>query len=142
MTKKRQFEYHRYFMEVAELTSKLSYARRNKVGAIIVKNNRILTHGHNGTPVGYDNNCENENSDGTLTTKDEVIHAEANALYYCAKYGISTDGATLYVTMSPCVKCAQAIIQAGIKNIFYRIKYRDTFGIEFLKKNNIKITQI
>lgn len=142
MTYERQEQYHKYFMSVAEETAKLSHARRSKVGALIVLDNRILTQGHNGTPTGFDDNCEIENSDGTLTTRDEVIHAEANALYFCAKYGLKTDGTTLYVTMSPCVKCALGIIQAGIKAVYYRIPYRDTSGIEFLRKNNILIKQI
>lgn len=142
MTPQRQEQYHEYFMKVAEVTAQLSHARRSKVGALIVLDNRILTQGHNGTPTGFDDNCENENADGTLTTKDEVIHAEANALYFCAKYGLKTDGTILYVTMSPCIKCALGIIQAGIKAIYYRTPYRDLSGVELLRKNGIDVKQI
>ena len=97
-------------MRVAEETAKLSHAKRNKVGALIVLDNRILTQGHNGRPKLCSNNCEYKNSDGTLTTKEDVIHAEANALYFCAKNGLKTEGTTLYTTLSPCISCALGII--------------------------------
>lgn len=142
MTEQRQAQYHKYFMNVAEETAKLSHARRTKVGALITLDNRILTQGHNGRVTGTENNCEYENPDGTLTTREDVIHAEANALYFCAKNGLKTEGTVLYVTMSPCVHCSLGIIQAGIKEVYYKTKYRDTSGIEFLKKNNIKVVQI
>ena len=142
MTKKRQEQYHQYFMKVAEDTAQLSHARRSKVGALIVLDNRILTQGHNGRATGCDDNCEIENPDGTLTTRPDVIHAEANALYFCAKNGLKTDGTTLYTTLSPCVQCSLGIIQAGIKEVYYRTPYRDTSGIEFLRKNNIKVEQL
>lgn len=131
-----------YLMRVAELTSLNSYARRSKVGAILVKEGRIIATGYNGQPRGLDNSCEIVLDDGTLQTKDTVIHSEANAIYFCAKHGLKTEGTDLYVTMSPCVKCALAIIQAGIKHVYYREEYRDTSGIEFLKKNNIKVEQL
>lgn len=142
MTQARQDQYNCYFMRVAEETAKLSHARRTKVGALIVLDNRILTQGHNGTPTGYDDNCENELLDGTLVTKPEVIHAEANALYFCARYGLKTYGTILYVTMSPCLHCSLAIIQAGIKKVYYKTPYRDLTGVEFLRKNGIEVEQI
>lgn len=129
-------------MRVAELTATNSYARRSKVGAILVKEGRIIGSGWNGQPHGMENSCEIVNADGTLTTKDTVIHSEANAIFFCAKNGIKTDGTILYVSLSPCVKCALAIIQAGIKTVYYRKQYRDISGIEFLKKNNIKVEQL
>ena len=142
MTEERQQQYHEYFMRIAEETAKLSFANRTKVGAILVKDNRAIAQGHNGQPVNFDNCCENVLPDGTLQTKETVIHAEANAIYFCAKNGISTNGTTLYISMSPCVKCALAIIQAGITRVFYRDEYRDRSGIDFLRKNNIICEQI
>jgi len=93
-------------------------------------------------PSGLGTCCEIQNPDGTLTTRPEVIHAEANAIYFCAKNGLKTNGTVLYTTMSPCVQCALAIIQAGIKKVYYREKYRDTSGIDFLKKNGIPVIQL
>ena len=142
MTKERQQQYHEYFMRVAEETANLSFAKRTKVGAILVKDNRAIAQGHNGQPVNFDNVCEDVLPDGSLETKDTVIHAEANAIYFCAKNGIPTNGTTLYISMSPCVKCALAIIQAGISKVFYRTEYRDRSGIEFLRKNNIPCEQL
>ena len=142
MTTERQNQYHEYFMRVAEETAKLSYAQRTKVGAIIVKDNRAIAQGHNGQPVNFDNCCEDVLPDGTLKTKNTVVHAEANAIYFCAKNGIKTDGTVLYISMSPCVNCALAIIQAGIKKVYYRDEYRDRSGIDFLKQNNIICEQI
>ena len=142
MTEERQQQYHEYFMRIAEETAKLSFANRTKVGAILVKDNRAIAQGHNGQPVNFDNCCENVLPDGTLQTKETVIHAEANAIYFCAKNGIPTNGTTLYISMSPCVKCALAIIQAGITRVFYRDEYRDRSGIDFLRKNNIICEQI
>ena len=142
MTEARQQQYHEYFMRIAEETAKLSFAERTKVGAILVKDNRAIAQGHNGQPVNFDNCCEEVLPDGTLKTKETVIHAEANAIYFCTKNGIPTNGTTLYISMSPCVKCALAIIQAGIVRVFYRDEYRDRSGIDFLRKNNIICEQI
>lgn len=144
MTKKEKFD--KYFMGVARLTSENSYARRAKVGAILVKDGRIVASGWNGQPTGFPNECEQEitNSDGSveLTTLPTVIHSEANLLTYCAKYGIPTDGAELYVTLSPCVKCALLIVQAGIKSVYYNEAYRDISGIELLCKSGVNVSQI
>lgn len=140
MTKQERL--NEYYMRVAELTALNSSASRNKVGAILVKDGRIISSGWNGTAHHRPNCCEIENPDGTLTTKDEVIHSEANAIYFCAKHGLKTDGTTLYVTLSPCIKCCLAIIQAGIKHVYYREEYRDPSGILFLKQNNIKVDQL
>lgn len=142
MSPERQIQYHKYFMRVALETAKLSHAKRNKVGAILVLNNRILSQGHNGTPTYFPDECEDVCSDGSLVTKETVIHAEANAIYFCAKNGLKTEGTTLYITLSPCIKCALGIIQAGIKTVYYFEKYRDPSGIDFLKKNNIQIEQL
>ena len=134
--------YNKYLMQVALLTAKNSMAVRHKVGAILVKDGRIITSGINGTPSGMDNCCEYTNADGTLTTKENVIHAEANIIYFCAKNGIQTNGTALYITLSPCANCALAIIQAGIKEVFYHEQYRDTTGLKILKDNFIDVKQI
>ena len=140
MTKAEKYE--KYFMDIALRTAENSYAVRSKVGAVLVKDNHILATGWNGTPSGMDNCCEYTNEDGTLTTKENVIHAEANIIYFCAKNGIQTDNTSLYITLSPCATCALAIIQAGIKEVFFHEKYRDPTGLNILEQNNIKITQI
>jgi len=135
MTKQERL--NEYYMRVAELTALNSCAKRTKVGAVLVKEGRLVSSGWNGQPHGMNNCCETTNPDGTLTTKETVIHSEANAIYFCAKHGLKTDGTILYVTLSPCVKCSLAIIQAGIKKVYYREEYRDPSGIKFLRKNNI-----
>jgi dCMP deaminase len=116
-------------MNVAELTAKLSYAERLKVGAVIVKNKRILSIGYNGMPAGWDNCCE-ENSQ----TKPEVIHAEANAILKLASSNESSLDTIMFVTHAPCLQCAKLIYQSGIKQIIYKYPYRDSIGIDFLKK--------
>ena len=128
-----------YFIGVAKLTAQLSHAQRKKVGAVIVKDKRICAIGFNGTPTGFDNCCEETLPDGTLKTKATVVHAEANAIYWCAKSDISTDGATLYQTLSPCSTCALGIIQSGIKRVVYVEDYRDLTGVEILKRAGIVV---
>ena len=132
----------RYFIGVATLTASLSYAKRKKVGAVIVKDKRICAIGYNGTPTGFPNDCEDILSSKQLKTKDTVVHAEANAIFWCAKSGISTLGATLYQTLSPCATCALSIIQSGIKRVVYVEDYRDLTGVEILKKAGIQIEKI
>ena len=133
----------KYFMKVAQLTAELSYAVRKKVGAVLVKDNRIISIGFNGTPKGWDtNDCEDVMPDGSLVTKDIVVHAEANALFWCSKTEIITNGATMYLTLSPCATCALGLIQSGIKRVVFFEKYRNTTGIEVLKKAGIKVEQI
>lgn len=132
----------KYFMKVAQITAELSYAIRKKVGAILVKDNRIISIGYNGTVKGDVNTCEDVLPDGSLVTRPTVVHAEANALYWCAKTEIITEGATLYLTLSPCANCALGIIQSGIKRVVFKEKYRDTMGIDLLKKSNIIVEQM
>ena len=120
-----------YFMKHAELAATMSYCKRSQVGAVIVKNNRVICEGRNGTLKGSDNCCEeNENS-----TKQEVVHAEINALSFSARSGIATDGCIMYCTLTPCVECAKAIIQSGITKVYYKDTYRDSSGLELLKKH-------
>lgn len=130
-------KFDRKYITIAKEMSDLSYGRRAKVGAVIAKDNRIISAGYNGTPPGFDNNLEIENEDGTLTTKPEVIHAEMNAICYAAKTCIELDGATMYLTLSPCYECAKLIIQSGIKRVVYTSEYRDTTGLEILRKAGV-----
>jgi len=125
-----------YFMEHAKLASTMSYCKRNLVGSVIVKDNRIISEGRNGTVESSDNCCE-ESYNGEFITKNSVVHAEANAILFAARHGISTLGCTIYITLSPCMECAKMIIQSGIKRVVYKDDYRDLSGIEFLKENNI-----
>lgn len=139
-----------YYMEIAEVTSKLSYAKRLQVGAVIVKDNQILATGYNGMPSGWENNCENEVVDTyaglegmvintKLVTKPEVLHAESNAIAKVSKSTESSDGSTLFCTHAPCIECAKLIYQSGINTIYYRDTYRDNSGLEFLKKSGVSV---
>ena len=145
------------FMDTAERFAQLSSSRRLHVGAVVVKDNRIISIGYNGMPAGWDNNCEHkiycddgdwkEQTDKLhdewvsfkLVTKDEVIHAEANAILKLARDGESGSGADLFCTHAPCVQCAKMIYGAGIKTVYYRDSYRDTAGIDFLENCNIEV---
>jgi dCMP deaminase len=120
------------YMDTAERFSQLSSARRLKVGAIIVKDNRIISIGYNGMPSNWDNNCELELEDGTLKTRPEVLHAEENALIKLARDGESGKDSILFVTHAPCIQCAKLIYGAGIKEVIYKHTYRDTAGLNFL----------
>jgi dCMP deaminase len=125
MTRSEQFDV--MYMDIAHIVSKLSRCNRAKVGAIIVKNGNIISFGYNGTPTGFCNECE-END----VTKDEVIHAEMNAIL---KAGINAQGATMYVTMSPCIQCSKIIKQSGLECVIFDNLYRDTKGLDKLKIN-------
>ena len=129
-------------MRVAQLTAELSYAIRKKVGAVLVKDNRIVSIGYNGQPKNFDNCCEDTLPDGSLVTKNTVVHAEANALFWCAKTNTITEGSTLYLTLSPCATCALGIIQSGVRRVVYLEKYRDTMGIDVLKKAGIIVEEM
>lgn len=136
-------------MKTAEVFAELSSARRLHVGAIIVKDNRIISIGYNGMPAGWDNDCEYEAAPGfgeaippLLKTKPEVLHAETNAIAKLAKSTESGDGATMFVTHAPCLDCAKLVFQSGINSVFYRVPYRDSSGIEFLERAGVKITKV
>ena len=133
-------------MKTAEIFAELSHARRLHVGAIVVKDDRIISIGYNGMPAGWDNNCEDTvwHSDGerTLKTKPEVLHAETNAIAKLAKSTESGDGAVLFVTHSPCLDCAKLIFQSGIRSVFYRDSYRSADGITFLERSGVTVEQI
>ena len=125
------------YLEMAEVWSRNSYCKRRKVGALLVKDRTIISDGYNGTPSGFENICEDENG----ATKPYVLHAEANAITKVAKSGNSSEGATLFVTASPCAECAKLIIQAGIRRVVYRDAYRLMDGIDLLKRAGIEIEQ-
>lgn len=129
-------------MKVAQLTAELSYAQRKKVGAVLVKDNRIISIGYNGTPSHMDNCCEDVLPDGSLKTKSNVVHAEANALFWCAKTEIITEGATMYLTLSPCATCALGMIQSGIQRVVYLEEYRDLSGVDTLRKCGVIVEKI
>jgi len=134
------------FMDTAERFSQLSSAVRLKVGAVVVKDNRIISIGYNGMPAGWTNECEHfiQHSDDTITTKtkDEVIHAEANAIIKLARDGESGNGAILFCTHAPCIHCAKLIHGAGINTVYYRESYRDTIGLDFLNECGIAVDKV
>jgi dCMP deaminase len=129
-------------MQAAHIYAELSTARRLKVGALVVKDDRIISIGYNGMPTGWDNNCEHELEDGTLKTKLEVLHAETNALAKLAQSTESGLDADLFVTHSPCLDCAKLIYQSGIKRVYYALAYRDDSGISFLKNSGVEVEQL
>jgi dCMP deaminase len=135
-------KFKRAYMQTAQTFAELSSAQRLHVGAIIVKNDRIISIGYNGMPAGWSNVCEDVAEDGTLTTKPEVLHAESNALAKLARSNDSGDSADLFVTHSPCLECAKLIYQSGIKNVYYANNYRDDSGLQFLKKSNVTVEQV
>ena len=132
----------KYYIKVAQLCAKNSYAIKLQVGAIIVKDGQIMSDGFNGTPCGFENKCEVKNMDGSLHTLSYVLHAESNAILKCAKYGRSTNGSTLYITHSPCIECAKLIIQAGIVRVVYLDVYKTIDGIVILRKSGINVEKI
>ena len=129
-------------LDVAQRYSQLSKARRLKVGAVVVKKDRIISIGYNGTPPGWDNNCEDELPDGSLKTKPEVLHAEENAIGKLARSHEGGDGATMFLTHAPCAQCAKLILVSGIRQVFYRDTYRDDSGVQFLIKGGIDVQQL
>jgi len=138
---KEQLKKQRYdsaYIKMAVEWSRLSHCERKQVGAIIVKDGMIIADGYNGTPSGFDNCCEN--SDGA--THWYVLHAEANAILKLARSNNSAEGATLYITLSPCRDCSKLIHQAGIVRVVYRDEYKDTSGLDFLKSANVEVEQI
>ena len=131
-------KFDRSYLKMAEVWAENSYCKRRKVGALIVKNNMIISDGYNGTPSGFENVCEDENG----VTKPYVLHAEANAITKVAKSGNSSEDSTLYVTASPCLEGSKLIIQAGIKRVVYKDAYRLQDGPDLLKKAGIEVEQV
>lgn len=134
----KQADFDRRYLEMAQIWAKNSYCKRRQVGALIVKGKMIISDGYNGTPSGFENVCEDEEG----RTKQYVLHAEANAITKVAKSNNSSEGATLYVTSSPCIECAKLIIQSGIKRVVYSDEYRKTEGVELLQRASIEIIKL
>lgn len=136
-----QFKLDSTFLQMAEVFGNLSSCNRAKVGALITKDSRVISTGYNGFPAGFGKSgCSCEDRLGL--TKAEVIHAEANAILFLAKYGISAAGATLYTDLSPCFACSVLILQAGITRVVYKNEYRDVSGLKFLKANGVEVCQL
>lgn len=135
---KKQEKYDRAYLRMAKEWAKLSHCKRKQVGSLIVKNNTIVSDGYNGTPSGFTNACEDEHGN----THWYVLHAEANAILKVAKSTQNAEGATLYVTLSPCKECSKLIIQAGIKRVVFLDQYKDDSGIQFLKEFGIDVKHI
>lgn len=134
----KKFELDKRYLRMARIWSENSYCMRRKVGALIVKDKMIISDGYNGTPSGFENICEDENG----LTKPYVLHAEANAITKIARSNNNSDGATLYVTDSPCIECSKLIIQAGIKRVVFAKQYRLLDGIRLLQKAGIEVIHI
>jgi len=137
----------RAYMQTARTFAELSHARRLHVGAIVVKDDRIISIGYNGMPAGWDNDCEEiielrEDGHHELKTRPEVLHAETNAIAKLARSNESGHGADLFVTHSPCLDCAKLIYQAGIRRVWYGTEYRDSSGPDFLQKSGVEINRV
>ena len=138
MFSEKQKRYDKAYMKMAQTWGELSHCERKKVGALIVKDRMIISDGYNGTPSGFENECEDENH----YTKWYVLHAEANAILKVAASAQSCEGATLYITLSPCRECSKLIHQAGIKRVVYLVEYKDRSGLDFLEKAGVILTQL
>ena len=133
--KEKQAKYDKAYLKMALEWGELSYCKRRKVGALIVKDKMIISDGYNGTPTGFENFCEDDEG----YTKWYVLHAEANAIAKVSGSTQSTNGATLYITLSPCKECSKLIFQSGISRVVYSKKYKDQSGIEFLIKSGVNV---
>jgi len=137
-------KFQKLYMDWALRAADLSYARRLKVGAVVVKDDTVISYGYNGMPAGWDNNCEYWHEDGDQgsewRTRPEVLHAESNAIAKLAKSSNSGLGAELFVTHSPCIQCAKLIYQSGIARVYYGANYRDDAGVQFLKNSGVEVS--
>ncbi len=131
-----------FYMDVARRAAERSKAVRLKVGAVVVSTDRVMAVGYNGTPKGWDNCCETTLDDGSLVTKPEVIHAEMNALFKFLNNGVSTKGATMFMTLSPCIECAKALHLANLTAVYYLEDYRTQAGVEFLRRNGCEVRKL
>ena len=131
----KQTKFDQRYLDMARIWAKNSYCQRRQVGALVVKQGMIISDGYNGTPSGFENICEDDNG----VTKPYVLHAEANAITKLARSSNNSDGATIYITASPCIECAKLIIQAGIKRVVYGEKYRLTDGVELLERAGVEV---
>lgn len=135
----KEKKYHTLYLDISLRMSEMSYAKRLKVGAILVKDDNITSHGWNGMPRGLDNCCEHEVQENVLITKLEVLHAEQNVISKAARSGVSTKDSTLYITHSPCIECSKLIQQSGINRVVYLEDYRDSSGVDLLKRCDIEV---
>ena len=133
--KQKKIKYDKAYLRIAKEWGQLSYCKRKQVGAIIVKDRMIISDGYNGTPTGFENCCEDEDN----LTKWYVLHAEANAILKVARSTQSCENATLYITLSPCKDCSKLIHQSGIKRVVYHEEYKDTSGVDFLRKAGVEV---
>ncbi|MBR1506293.1 MAG: dCMP deaminase family protein [Prevotella sp.] len=138
MESEKQNKFDRRYLAMARIWAQNSYCQRRQVGALVVKEGMIISDGYNGTPSGFENVCEDDNG----VTKPYVLHAEANAITKLARSSNNSDGATIYITASPCIECAKLIIQAGIRRVVYGEKYRLTDGIELLERAGIEVVYL
>jgi dCMP deaminase len=136
--KEKQLQFDKRYLEMAKIWAQNSYCKRRQVGALIVQEKMIISDGYNGTPSGFENNCEDENN----KTKPYVLHAEANAITKVAKSNNSSENATLYVTTSPCLECAKLIIQSGIRRVVFCDKYHNEDGLRLLERAKIEVVYI
>ena len=134
-------KFQKLYNNIAHEVAKMSHARRLQVGAVIVKDDRVISMGYNGMPAGWENNCETTQEDGTLKTRPEVLHAESNAIAKLAKSNDSGNGADLFVTHAPCMECSKLIFQSGISRVYYSSDYRDDSGIKFLKQSGVEVVK-
>ncbi len=130
----KQLQFDKRYLEMAKIWAQNSYCKRRQVGALLVSGRMIISDGFNGTPAGFENNCEDEN----YVTRPYVLHAEANAITKVAKSNNSSEGSTLYVTTSPCLECAKLIIQSGIRRVVYCDRYHNTDGLQLLEKAGVE----
>ena len=137
-SKAKQLRYDKAYLKMAREWAKLSHCERKQVGALIVKDSMIISDGYNGAPSGFDNCCEDEEG----KTIWYVLHAEANAIMKVSKSTNNSNGATLYITLSPCKECSKLVLQAGIRRVVYMKGYKDDAGIKFLDKAGVEIEQI
>lgn len=138
MESEKQKKFDQRYLEMARIWAKNSYCQRRQVGALVVKQGMIISDGYNGTPSGFENICEDDNG----VTKPYVLHAEANAITKLARSNNNSEGATIYITASPCIECAKLIIQSGIRRVVYGEKYRLMDGIELLERAGIEVVYL
>ena len=135
---KKQYMLDLRYLKMAQIWAENSYCKRRQVGALVVKDQMIISDGYNGTPSGFENVCEDDNN----VTLPYVLHAEANAITKLARSSNNSEGSTLYITDSPCIECAKLIIQSGIKRLVYRDEYRLTDGVDLLRRAGITVEKV
>ena len=138
MKTEKQLQFDQRYLDMARIWAQNSYCQRRQVGALVVKDGMIISDGYNGTPSGFENVCEDDNN----VTKPYVLHAEANAITKLARSSNNSEGATIYITASPCIECAKLIIQSGIKRVVYGEKYRLTDGVDLLERAGIEVVYL